>query len=129
MKLSNFFTTSAFLAMSLIATAHAADKVPYDKGQFLKAQNENKPILVEITAPWCPTCKAQKPILEKLTSQPQFKELKIYEVDFDSKKDVLQELNVKMQSTLIVYKGKAEQGRSTGDTNETSISALINKSL
>lgn len=119
----------ALLALGISATAHAAEKTAYDKAQFLKAQNENKPILVEITAPWCPTCKAQKPILEKLTGQPQFKDLKIFEIDFDSKKDVLQELNVKMQSTLIVYKGKAEQGRSTGDTNENSISALINKSL
>ena len=95
----------------------------------MTGHSENKPILVEITAPWCPTCKVQKPILEKLTGQPQFKDLKIFEVDFDSKKDVLQELKVNKQSTLIVYKGKTEQGRSTGDTNEASISALINKSL
>jgi hypothetical protein len=34
-----------------------------------------------------------------------------------------------MQSTLIVFKGSAEQGRSVGDTKESSISALLNKSL
>ncbi len=129
MKLLNRFILCMLLAMSISATAYAAEITAYDRAQFLKAQSENKPILVEITAPWCPTCKVQKPILEKLTGQPQFKDLKIFEVDFDSKKDVLQELKVNKQSTLIVYKGKTEQGRSTGDTNEASISALINKSL
>jgi thioredoxin 1 len=34
-----------------------------------------------------------------------------------------------MQSTLIVYKGKTEMGRSTGDTNEASITSLLNKAL
>jgi hypothetical protein len=41
----------------------------------------------------------------------------------------LRTLHVQKQSTLIVYKGKAEQGRSTGDTAEASISTLLHKSL
>ena len=87
------------------------------------------PILVEIHADWCPTCKAQKPILDKLTADPKFKELKIFRVDFDSMKPVVKQFGAQMQSTLIVFKGLAEQGRSVGDTKETSISALLNKSL
>ena len=34
-----------------------------------------------------------------------------------------------MQSTLIVFKGAAEQGRSVGDTKEASIATLLDKSL
>ncbi|CCE02732.1 putative Thioredoxin (H-type,TRX-H) (fragment) [Bradyrhizobium sp. STM 3809] len=34
-----------------------------------------------------------------------------------------------MQSTLIVFKGTTETGRSVGDTKEASISALLDKSL
>ena len=33
------------------------------------------------------------------------------------------------QSTLIVFKGKNEIARTTGDTNKTSIEALVAKSL
>ena len=118
----------AFVFLASIA-AQAADKMSFDAAQFAKAQAENKSILVEVTAPWCPTCKAQKPILEQLTGQPQFKDLKIFEVDFDTRKDVLRDLNVTMQSTLILYKGKTEMGRSTGDTKKDSIEILVNKSL
>jgi hypothetical protein len=34
-----------------------------------------------------------------------------------------------MQSTLIVFKGAKEEGRSVGDTNRASIFALVGKSV
>jgi thiol-disulfide isomerase/thioredoxin len=120
-----------FLALALIsqAASFAADHSAYDQKAFEAAQASNLPILLDVSAPWCPTCKAQKPILEKLTADPAYKELKVFEIDFDSQKDLLRTLHVQTQSTLIVYKGKAEQGRSTGDTGEASISSLLHKSL
>lgn len=36
---------------------------------------------------------------------------------------------MRTQSTLIVFKGKQETGRSTGDTNADSIAALLGKSI
>ena len=120
-----------FLALALLsqAASFAADHAAYDQKAFEAAQASNLPILLDVSAPWCPTCKAQKPILEKLTADPAYKELKIFEIDFDSQKDLLRSLRVQSQSTLIVYKGKVEQARSTGDTAEASISVLLHKSL
>jgi thiol-disulfide isomerase/thioredoxin len=123
------FLTAAFAATVIATAAQAADKKTFDAGAFAAAQAAGKPILVEVTAPWCPTCKAQAPILQKLTGDPKFKDLQVFNVDFDSRKDVLQQLNVRMQSTLIVFKGKAEQGRSTGDTKEASIATLLDKAI
>jgi hypothetical protein len=34
-----------------------------------------------------------------------------------------------MQSTLIVFRGSEERGRSTGDTNRESIAALLGKAI
>ncbi len=82
-----------------------------------------------MTAPWCPTCRAQQPILQKLTTDPRFRDLVFLTVDFDSQKDVLRSLNVQSQSTLVVFKGRQEVGRSAGDTNEASITALVAKSI
>ena len=82
-----------------------------------------------MTAPWCPVCKAQKPILAELTAQPKFRDLKILDVDFDSQKDALKALGVRMQSTLIAYKGGEEQVRSTGVTDKSAIASLLDKSL
>jgi thioredoxin 1 len=116
-------------ALSLGSIASAATKKPFDQTAFDAAQAAGKPILVEVTAPWCPTCKAQAPILSRLQGEPKFKELVSFEIDFDSQKDLLRKFNVRTQSTLIVFKGKQEAGRSTGDTNADSIASLLGKSI
>jgi hypothetical protein len=64
-----------------------------------------------------------------LTADPKFKELKIFRVDFDEMKPVVRQFGAQMQSTLIVFKGSAEKGRSVGDTKQASIAALLDKSL
>jgi thioredoxin 1 len=117
------------LSAPLIATApaHAFDKKPFNAAAFEAAQAAGKPILVEVTAPWCPTCKAQAPILAGLAAKPKFKDVVTFEIDFDSQKDLLQKFNVRTQSTLITFKGKQEVGRSTGDTNAARIEALLDK--
>ena len=104
-------------------------RVPFSAEAFKAAQASGSPILVEIHADWCPTCKAQNPILDKLTADPKFKDLKIFRVDFDAMKPEVKQFGAQMQSTLIVFKGTAEQGRSVGDTKEASIAALLDKSL
>jgi thioredoxin 1 len=123
---------AAAVAGALVAAAPlmaANSAVPFSAEAFKAAQASGSPILVEIHADWCPTCKAQSPILDKLTSESKFKDLKIFRVDFDAMKPVVKQFGAQMQSTLIVFKGSAEQGRSVGDTKEASIAALLDKSL
>jgi thiol-disulfide isomerase/thioredoxin len=120
---------AALTAGGLLAPAAANTTVPFTAEAFKAAQASGSPILIEIHADWCPTCKAQKPILDKLTAEPKFKDLKIFRVDFDSMKPQVKEFGANMQSTLIVFKGAAEKGRSVGDTAEASIAALLDKSL
>jgi thiol-disulfide isomerase/thioredoxin len=125
------FLTALGLALTLAytASAFASGARPFDRAAFNAAQAAGKSILIDISAPWCPTCKAQAPILSKLMSAPRFKNVVAFNVDFDSQKDVLKSFNVQRQSTLIVYKGKQEAGRSVGDTNPASIEGLLAKGL
>jgi thioredoxin 1 len=120
---------AAVLAIGGLLPARADSTVPYSDQAFKGAQASGQSILVEIHAGWCPTCKAQKPIIDKLTSDSKFKDLKIFRVDFDDMKPAVQAFGAKMQSTLIVFKGANEIGRSVGDTKEASIAALLDKSL
>jgi thioredoxin-like negative regulator of GroEL len=120
---------AAAMAATGLSSAFANATVPFSEDAFKAAQAAGSPILVEIHADWCPTCKAQKPILDKLTAEPKFKDLKIFRVDFDSMKPVVKQFGAQMQSTLIVFKGGTEEGRSVGDTREASIAALLDKSL
>jgi len=122
-----------FVAISasgiLTAPAFAAETRTYDPETFAAAQKADKPIFVAIHASWCPTCKAQKPILSELMSEPKFKDLIYFVVDFDSQKDAVKYFGARMQSTLIAFKGEMETGRSVGDTERSSIAALLNKTL
>ena len=112
-----------------VATAQAGEMKPYSQAAFDAAQKAGKPILVEVSAPWCPICKTQKPILAKLSADPRFKDLQIFDIDFDSQKDLLRRLDVRTQSTLIAYKGSVETGRSVGETQPEWIEGLVEKTL
>lgn len=111
------------------APAVAAETRPFDAASFSAAQQAGKPILVAVHASWCPICKAQKPILSELAGDPKFKNLVYFVVDFDAQKDVVKQFGVRMQSTLIAFKGAAETGRSVGDRDRTTIAALLDKTL
>lgn len=117
----------AFAALAMMPPARAATVVAFDQAAFEAAKSADKSILVEVTAPWCPTCKAQKQVLAELFVKPEFTDLTVFEVDFDSRKDVLRALDVRQQSTLIAFKGKAEKARSTGETKPAALAALLAK--
>ena len=112
-----------------LSPATAGETLPFSTAAFEAAQKSGKPILVEVSAPWCPICKSQKPILAKLAADPRFKDLLIFDVDFDSRKDVLRRFNARMQSTLIAFKGETETGRSVGETQPEWIESLVEKTL
>ena len=109
--------------------AAAEEWKPFDAAAFAEAQKEGKPILIDVFAVWCPVCRAQNPILVQLTRESKYKDLVVFKVDFDTQKDALRALNAQSQSTLIVFKGGTEQGRSVGDTDQDSIAALLDKAL
>ena len=118
-----------FAAAALPGGAAAAETKPFTAEAFDAAGAAGRPILVDVSAPWCPTCKAQHPILSNLEAEPKFKDLVVFDVDFDSQKDVLRRFGVRMQSTLIAFKGRKETARSTGDTAPGSIAKLLDAAL
>ncbi|MEE7442239.1 MULTISPECIES: thioredoxin family protein [Methylobacterium] len=109
--------------------ALAGETRPFSDAAFDAAQKGGKPVLIAVSAPWCPICRTQKPILAKLAAEPRFKDLQIFDIDFDSQKELLRRLNVRMQSTLIAYKGATEVGRSVGETQPEWIEGLVEKTL
>ena len=118
---------AALALFALPSIGVAAEVKPFTAAALKAAQDAGKPVVVDVTAPWCPTCKAQKPILSELVADPKYKDMVVLDVDFDSQKAALRQLNVRAQSTLVAYKGKAEVGRSTGDTDKASIGQLFDK--
>jgi len=123
-------TVTAFfasMALSLAVTAHAAETKPFDQATFQALQAAGKPILIDVYADWCPTCKAQEPIVSELLTRPQFAGYTRLKVNFDTQKDVRRKFGVSQQSTFIVFRGAKELGRSTGDTHLESIASLLGR--
>lgn len=125
----NLLACAALAGALFAAPAFAAETIPYTPAAFDSAQKEGKSILVEIHATWCPTCKAQAPILADLEKESKFQNLLVLHVDFDSQKDAVRRFGARMQSTLITFKDGKETGRSVGDTNPSSIADLLGKAV
>ena len=111
------------------ALSLAGPVAKYNKRALEQAQDAGKPIIVFVTASWCPNCRAQQPIVDTLTKDPAFSEAVLFVVDYDSEKQALRDLNVTMQSTLIAFRGKTERKRSTAVTDPEQIRALFQSAL
>ena len=116
---------SALLLSCVVSLASAGEIKPFTQQAFDKLTSAGQSVVVDVTAPWCPTCRAQKPILEDLMSLPAYADVTLLTVDFDSDKPTLRRFKVHMQSTLIAFKGKTEVARSVGDTSPAGIESLI----
>ena len=115
--------------LAFAAFAVAAAEVPFTQAAFDKAMAAEQPVIVDVQASWCPTCKAQKPIVENLLQDPKMKNVTLFSADFDTEQALKKQLRVTQQSTFVVFKGGKEVGRSTGETSKSAIAALFDKAL
>lgn len=116
---------AAATVMLAVLSIGALARQPFDAKAFEEAKAAGKTILIDVHASWCPVCKKQQPIIGQLEKDRPA--LVVYTLDFDRDKAALKALGVQSQSTLIVFKGTEEVGRSTGDTDPARISALLSK--
>ena len=107
----------------------AGELKAFAQTEFDKLNADGKGVIVAVHAPWCPTCKVQKPIQSELIFSLPYKEVTMMTIDFDSQKDLLKKFNVTMQSTMIAFKGGKEVGRSVGDTSRNGIEGMFQRTL
>ncbi len=69
------------------------------------------------------------PLLQSLIKEKKFENAAAFAVDYDTQRDFLKEHSVRWQSTIIVFKGAQEKGRSTGDVDVASIRSLMARAL
>ena len=127
-----FAVKSLFAVLFFTYASQAAvafEQKKFDAAAFQAAQGAGKPILVHITAPWCPTCKAQHKALESLSKKPDLAAIEVFDVDFDSEKALLKSFKATSQSTLIAFSGATETGRLAGETKADNIEALLKTTM
>ncbi len=69
------------------------------------------------------------PLLESLLKEKQFQNVVAYQIDFDFGREFKGAHRVRSQTTLIVFKGGKERGRSIADLDIDSIRRLLSKGL
>lgn len=122
-------SAAAILAGSFAGHAAPNDPVDFDQAAFDKAQKQGEPILVDIYASWCDVCKRQAVILGKLRATPKYAGLVTFRINYDTQKDLMRKFKATVQSTLIVYRGETEVGRSVGETQPEWIDDLLSKAF
>lgn len=122
---------AGLMAVILVGSlpASAANVKTFSPEALAEANEAGKPVLVEVYAAWCSVCRAQSPIVQALSGEPKYKNLVVLKADFDKDKSDLKPLDVRKQSTLILYKDGKEIDRSVGDTSAFSIEAMLDKTL
>lgn len=118
--------TSAFLLMT--APAFAAE-APYSAAALDRLLASGQAVAVDFHADWCPTCRAQAPIVKDLLSTPEFKNITVLIANYDTELALRKSLNVTKQSTLVVFRHGKEVARSTGDTTREGLAALLRQAL
>lgn len=112
-------------AMQLSAQSSSAGWQQYDSADFMMAQEKGKTIVVDVYADWCPTCRAQAPILEELRAERQSSDILFVKVNFDEERAFLRQHRIPRQSTVLVFKGNREVARSIAETNRTRLRSVV----
>jgi thioredoxin 1 len=113
------FVTAAVLMVSA-ACAQALEVKPYNAAALAQAEKAGIPVALHFHADWCPTCKAQTIMLNKLKAEPGL-DITVLVADYDNQGDLKKRFSVRGQSTLVVLKGSKEVTRLVGDTSAEGI--------
>lgn len=122
----------AIALVAVILAAAPAEAKPVQKfsiAALKAAQAKGEPVLVDAFAPWCPVCRAQAPTIDALATDPAYARLRILRLDYDAQTAEKKALGITKQSTLIVYRGSKEVGRSVGITSAEQIKTFAGTAL
>jgi len=119
----------ALFTLALSSIASFASSMPFEQAAFDKAVAAGGPVIVQFHADWCPTCRAQAPLVKQELAEPKMKDVKFFLANFDTEKELKKALKVSAQSTFVVFKGGKEVTRSTGQTTLGAIDTTFSKAL
>lgn len=125
-KFRQIAAAAAALTASLALPAAAAQTRDYDQATFDTAIAQGKPVLVDVSAWWCPVCASQhSTISEAVENNHAFDNLLIMHVNYDRQSAIWRSMGVTSQATLIGYDHGHEVGRLAFVTNSAQINALL----
>lgn len=110
-----------------IPRASQASKEAFTEARFATLQEQGALVLLDVFAPWCPTCAIQQRILADYAAKHPDVPLHVLTIDFDSQKEFVQKFRAPRQSTLILYRGKERIWFGVAETRPAVIFAELNR--
>ena len=118
-----------FLILIFLIFSHnaiALDKeTTFNKELFDKAQSEGKTVIVSSWIKYCTSCASQMKVLNK--AKDEFDNIEYFTFDVRNE-EIATLLNVKYQTTLLIFKENKEIYRSIGETTKDLIYKAIQSS-
>ena len=109
--------------------AFALNIAPYSAEALKGAQAAGKPVALHFHATWCGTCRAQERAFQGMKDAPELKDVTLLVVDYDAEKPLRKTLNVRSQSTVIVYKGDKQTAMVAGETEPAALQRVLKSAL
>ena len=115
-----------FFCVCSISAVAMEKSTTFNKEIFKKAQSEGKIVVVSSWIKYCSSCASQMKILQN--AEKDFKNIKYLAFDVKNK-EISDLLNVKFQTTLLIFKDNKEVYRSIGEISKEKIYKAIESSI
>ena len=103
----------------------------FNKELFNKAQSDGKIVIISSWIKYCSSCASQMKVLNKAKNDGKLLDIKFENIEYFSfdvtNKEIANLLNVKFQTTLLIFKDNKEVYRSLGETTEDLIYEALKK--
>ena len=133
MKRREFLALGAAVALSPLPAFANEGWIDYEWGALEPLLAQGDTVLLDYSATWCSTCKAQERAMNGIrAANPAYDgAITFVRVDWDtySREEVTTSRNIPRRSTLVLLRGDQELGRIVADTREASIQALMDLAL
>ena len=132
MSMSKKLIILFFLQLFVIHPSFSLEKeTTFNKELFNKAQSDGKIVVVSSWIKYCSSCASQMKVLNKAKKDGKLLDIKFENIEYFSfdvtNKEIANLLNVKFQTTLLIYKDNKEVYRSLGETTEDLIYEALKK--
>ena len=133
MKRREFLALGAAVALTPLPAFANEGWINYEAGALPPLLAQGDTVLLDYSATWCSTCKAQERAMENIrAANPAYSAaITFVRVDWDtySRAPITKDRNIPRRSTLVLLRGDQELGRIVADTRSAQIQALMDLGL
>jgi len=128
-----FFVITLVQLFIIFPSISMEKETTFNKKLFDKAQYDGKVVIVSSWIKYCSSCASQMKVLTKAKNDGKLLDIKFENIEYFSfdvtNKDIANLLNVKFQTTLLIFKDNKEVYRSLGETTEDLIYEALKKAI